>query len=82
MIIDNKKNLKMSSSNITLRKLTQELFQDNRLNEIEKCVALYQMFTFVGNDTYAKDIKNYMSECDRKESERFIVENASTIDYE
>ena len=29
MIIDNKKNLKMSSSNLTLKKLTNELFKDN-----------------------------------------------------
>ena len=82
MIIDNKKNLKMSSSNLTLKKLTNELFKDNRLNETEKCVVLYQMFTFVGNDTYSEEIKNYKGKCDREESEKFIIENASTIDYD
>ncbi len=82
MIIDNKKNLRMSSDNLTLKKLTNELFKDKRLNEIEKCVVLYQMYTFVGNDNYSEEIKNYKGKCDREESEKFIIENASTIDYD
>ena len=40
------------------------------------------MFTFVGNDTYSEEIKNYKGKCDREESEKFIIENASTIDYD
>ena len=40
------------------------------------------MFTFVGNDDYDKNIKNYNGNCDRKSSERFIIENASSIDYD
>ena len=82
LIIDNKKNLKMSHGKTSLKTLTEELYKDSRLNKLEKCVVLYQMFTFVGNDEYDKHIKNYQGKCDRKISEKFIVDNASSIDYE
>ena len=51
MIIDNKKNLKIKSEyNLTFKSLANELYKDERLNDLEKCVILLQMFTFVGND--------------------------------
>ncbi len=82
MVIDKRKNLKMVSDNTTLDKLTQEIYIDDRLNEIEKCVVLYQMFTYVGNDIYDKYINKYPGNCNRRISEDFIVNNASEIDYE
>ena len=82
IILDNKKNLRMSSSNTNLKILTKELFYDERLNKEEKCVILYQMFTFVGNDLYDENIKNYPGNCNRNSSEQFIKENASIIDYD
>ena len=39
------------------------------------------MFTFVGNDIYDREIKNYPGQCDRKNSEEFLINNASFIDY-
>ena len=80
LILDNKKNLRMSSEIPTLNSLIDEIFYDDRLNEIEKCVVLYQMFTFVGNDLYDENIGKYSGRCDRKNSEMFIIENASVID--
>ena len=82
MVLDKKKNLKMSSDNLTLTKLSQKVFTDSRLDEVEKCVVLYQMFTYVGNDMYEENIKNYPGKCDRRLSENFIVNNASVIDYD
>ena len=82
IIIDKKKNLKMSSDNVTLKKLSKEIYLDQRLSELEKCVVLYQMFTYVGNDAYDENIKEYPGKCDRSESESFIINNASVIDYE
>ncbi len=82
IIIDKKKNLKMYSDNITLKKLTKEIFVDQRLNDLEKCVVLYQMFTYVGNDVYDENIKNYQGNCDRSKSESFIINNATVINYE
>ena len=82
MVIDKKKNLKMSSDNLTLSKLSKQVFEDSRLDEVEKCVVLYQMFIYVGNDMYEENIKNYPGKCDRKTSENFIINNASVIDYD
>ena len=81
MILDKKNNLRMSSDITSLKQLTEELYNDKRLNNIEKCVVAYQMFTFVGNDLYDENIINYPGNCNRKDSEQFIKENASTIDY-
>ena len=82
IILDKKKNLKMSSDNVTFEKLAKEIYVDERLNKIEKCVVLYQMFTYVGHDIYNEKIKNYPDKCDRKTSENFIINNASVIDYD
>ena len=49
----------MSQNNASFEVLTDELVNDGRLNEIEKCVVLLQMFAFVGDDLYDKYIKNY-----------------------
>ena len=82
IILDNRKNLKMSSKNTSLKILSDELYFDKRLTETEKCVVLYQMFTYVGNDIYEENIKNYQGKCDRKISEKFLKENASTVDID
>ena len=82
IILDKKKNLRMSSDNNTFEKLAKEIHIDGRLNELEKCVVLYQMFTYVGNDMYNEKIKSYPDKCDRKASENFIINNASVIDYD
>ena len=82
IIIDKKKNLKMSSDDLTLKKLSKEIYIDKRLSEIEKCVVLYQMFTYVGNDIYDQNIKEYPGKCNRRASENFIINNASVIDYD
>jgi hypothetical protein len=82
ILLDKRKHLKMTSDNLTLQKLSKEIFIDERLTEIEKCVILYQMFTYVGADTYDKNIKEYPGTCNREESENFIVNNASVIDYD
>ena len=54
---------------------------EGRVNELEKCVILLQMFTFVGNDLYDENIKHYPGNCERSKSENFLIENASFIEY-
>ena len=71
----------METDNNTLKSLSEELYYDERLTEIEKCVVLLQMFTFVGNDEYDENIKYYQGNCNRTESEQFIKANASYIEY-
>ena len=72
----------MTSDNLTFEKLSKEVFIDERLTEVEKCVVLYQMFTYVGADMYDENIKAYPGICKREESENFIINNASVIDYD
>ena len=81
MIIDNKQNLEMKSNKNTFKSLAEELYHDNRVSELEKCVILLQMFTFVGNDLYDENIKHYPGKCNRSDSENFLIENASFIEY-
>ena len=40
------------------------------------------MFTYVGADIYDENIKEYPGICNREESESFIINNASVIDYD
>ena len=81
IVLDNQKNLRIEIENKTFQSLTKELHSDNRVNELEKCVILLQMFTFVGDDIYDENIDNYLGECNRLDSENFLIENASFIEY-
>ena len=81
IVIDNKNNLKVKEDKKTFKSLAKELFEDSRVNELEKCVILLQMFTFVGNDLYDDNIKHYPGNCERYKSENFLIENASFIEY-
>tara|TARA_Y100000768_G_scaffold345102_1_gene291809 strand:- start:3242 stop:5005 length:1764 start_codon:yes stop_codon:yes gene_type:complete len=81
MVLDNKNDLRMDSKKYTFKELSNKLYLDNRVNELEKCVILLQMFTFVGNDIYDDNIQYYPGKCDRSESENFLIENASYIEY-
>ena len=81
LVIDDKRNLKIKDDVQTFESLSKELYEDTRVNELEKCVILLQMFTFVGNDFYDENIKYYPGECERSEAENFLIENASFIEY-
>jgi para-nitrobenzyl esterase len=81
MILDNKRNMKMEYSQTTYKSLVEELNNDNRVNELERCVILYQMGTFVGNDIF-DNISQYANfSCKRSEAKKFLEENASFISY-
>jgi len=81
LILDKKKNLKMKNNKINFETLISQLSDDDRLTDVEKCVVLLQMFTYVGNDVYEKNIKNYPKKCSREDSEEFLINNASYIEY-
>ena len=81
LILDKKKNLKMLEGNNSFKILSEELHKDERVDALEKCVILLQMFTFVGDDLYDENIDNYPGECDRKKAENFLKENASFIEF-
>ncbi len=81
LVLDKKKKLRMVSNKVTFKSLVDQLIIDNRVNDLEKCVILLQMFTYVGNDMYEENIKNYPNECSRSDSEKFLINNASFIEY-
>ena len=81
IVLDNRKNLKMTSDNLSFKSLAKNLYNETNVNELEKCVVLLQMFTFVGTDLYDENIKNYPGKCVRSDAEKFLMDNASFIDY-
>ena len=81
LVIDKKKHMEMSFDSNTFETLMDELYLDIRLTELEKCVVLLQMLTFVGNDLYKEKSGSYKGSCNRSTSEKFLIDNASFIEY-
>jgi para-nitrobenzyl esterase len=81
MILDNKKNMKVVNSDTTYNSLVEELNLDTRVSELERCVILYQMGTFVGNDILDEISKYADFSCKREDSRKFLEENANFISY-
>ena len=57
------------------------MYEEDDLTELEKCVVLLQMLTYVGDDLYAQYEDVYPGVCDRNQSEQFLKDNSSFIDY-
>ena len=81
IILDNKKNLKMISAVPNYKNLVKELAYDERLDDLEKCVVLLQMGTYVGLDIYDSLESVFPYKCNRERSIQFLEQNASFIDY-
>ena len=81
IVIDNKRNLKMQTDEFSFSSLAKDLYQENALTNLEKCVVLLQMLTYVGDDIYDENIDDYPGKCNRAESEQFLIDNSSFIDY-
>jgi para-nitrobenzyl esterase len=81
MILDNRKNLKMSNDQNSFKSLVNDLFYEKDITDLEKCVVLLQMLTFVGDDLYDDYVNFYPGKCNRSDAENFLKANASFIDY-
>ena len=81
IILDNRANLKMSTDSISFQSLVDELNKEIRVTDIEKCVILLQMLTFVGDDLYDDYAGKFSGSCDRNIAEKFLKDNASFINY-
>jgi para-nitrobenzyl esterase len=81
MVLDNKKNLRMSKDQNSFKSLVNDLYFEEGITDLEKCVVLLQMLTFVGDDLYDDYFNFYPGECNRKDAEQFLKANASFIDY-
>ena len=81
LILDNKRNMKIINSYTSYKELVEQLNHDARVNELERCVILYQMGTFVGNDIF-NEIQQFSNfDCDRKVARNFLDVNNSFIEY-
>ncbi|MDA7697294.1 carboxylesterase family protein [Gammaproteobacteria bacterium] len=81
MVLDNRKNLKMDKDQNSFKSLVNDLYYEEDITDLEKCVVLLQMLTFVGDDLYDDYVNFYPGKCDRKDAENFLKANASFIDY-
>ena len=81
MILDRRSNLKMSSDTISFESLVVDLYKETKVTDLEKCVVLLQMLTFVGDDLYDDYANTYKGSCDRGNAKKFLKDNASFIDY-
>ena len=81
IILDNRANLKMSSDTISFESLVADLYKETKVTNLEKCVILLQMLTFVGDDLYDHYANAYKGSCDRGNAKKFLKDNASFIDY-
>lgn len=81
MILDRKKDMKLKNYSISYKLLVEELNIDKRVNQLEKCVILYQMGSLIGNDIF-DDIKLFATfECSRKNAIEFLEANSEYIEY-
>ena len=81
IVLDNKRNLRMQTDEFSFSSLIKDLYKENALTNLEKCVVLLQMLTYVGDDLYDEYADSYPGKCDRAESEQFLKDNDSFIDY-
>ncbi|MDA8862078.1 carboxylesterase family protein [Gammaproteobacteria bacterium] len=81
MVLDNRKNLKMDKDQNSFKSLVNDLYYEEDITDLEKCVVLLQMLTFVGDDLYDDYVDFYPGKCNRGDAENFLRANASFIDY-
>ena len=81
IVLDNRKNLKMGNDQNSFKSLVNDLYYEKDITDLEKCVVLLQMLTFVGDDLYDDYINHYPGKCIRSDAENFLKANASFIDY-
>ena len=81
MVIDNKTNLRMHTDEFSFSSLINDIYKETAITNLEKCVVVLQMLTYVGDDLYNEYIDDYQGECDRSESEQFLKDNSGFINY-
>ena len=81
MVLDNRNNLKMDKDKNSFKSLVNDLYYEKDITDLEKCVVLLQMLTFVGDDLYDDYVNFYPGKCNRGDAENFLRANASFIDY-
>ena len=81
MVLDRRSNLGMQSDNFSFSSLVSDLYKEDALTKLERCVVLLQMLTYVGDDLYDEYSSRYPGKCNREDSEKFLIDNSDFIDY-
>ena len=81
MVLDKRRDLKMQYDSFSFSSLIQDLYKEDALSSLEKCVVLLQVLTYVGEDLYDEYVDEYPGNCSRSQSEQFLKDNSSFIDY-
>tara|TARA_B100001939_G_scaffold61781_1_gene50752 strand:+ start:245 stop:2011 length:1767 start_codon:yes stop_codon:yes gene_type:complete len=81
MILDKKRNMHVSNFSTNFIDLVLELNFDDRVNEIEKCVILYQISSLVGNNIFNELIHYADFMCTKSDAINFLEANDSFIEY-
>ena len=81
LIIDEKKNLRISSLDLSLDVLVDEILSSNLLKDEEKCILLYETSNYIGDNSF-DDYNNLMSfKCTREEALRISKKNEGSIEF-
>ena len=81
IVLDKKRNMKTIEITSSYKTLIEELNDDSRVTNVEKCVIVYQMGSIVGNDIFNKLIKDATFPCKKSNAIKFLEENESFIEY-
>ena len=65
----------MNKDHNSFKSLVNDLYYEEDITDLEKCVVLLQMLTFVGDDLYDDYVNFYPGKCVRKDAENFLKEN-------
>ena len=81
MILDKRSDIRMSKFNKDINSLITELELSSVINSREQCALLFQITTFVGEDTF-DDYKDRLDgACTRDLAREFLDENSGVIDF-
>ena len=80
LIIDEKKNLRISSLDLSLDALVNEISASYLLDDEEKCILLYETSNYIGDNSF-NNYRDLMSfNCSREEALRISERNSGSIE--
>jgi para-nitrobenzyl esterase len=79
LLIDEKKNLRITKLDLTLDSLVEEIINTKKLNDEEKCIILYETSNYIGDNSFDLYSNRLSYNCTRDEALRISKKNAGSI---
>ena len=79
--IDEKKNLRMDSLNLSMQELVNEILSSQIIDKEEKCILLYETTNYIGDNSFDEFVKDINFNCSRDEALRISKKNSGTINF-